>query len=101
MKIAITGSRGLIGKSLTNALVLDGHTVLRIVSSIRNVLEDNEVTWTPDQPTRYIEHFQNPDIGPAYRRLLHWSLALKDSLLCCSDASSINRLTRNSREQNL
>jgi uncharacterized protein (TIGR01777 family) len=50
MKIAITGSRGLIGSSLIPHLAAAGHDVVRIV---RGQAEGDDVRWDP--PTRWIE----------------------------------------------
>lgn len=47
MKIAITGSSGLIGSALTPALRGDGHTVLRLVR--RPPAAADEVRWDPDR----------------------------------------------------
>ena len=47
MKIAITGSSGLIGSALTPALRADGHTVLRLVR--RPPASADEVRWDPDR----------------------------------------------------
>lgn len=45
MKIAITGSSGLIGEALATALQSDGHEVLRLV---RRVPGPGEVGWDPE-----------------------------------------------------
>ncbi len=45
MKIAITGSSGLIGSALTPALRADGHTVLRLVR--RRPAGADEIRWDP------------------------------------------------------
>ncbi|HST67967.1 MAG TPA: NAD-dependent epimerase/dehydratase family protein, partial [Mycobacteriales bacterium] len=45
MKIAITGSSGLIGSALTPALREEGHTVLRLVR--RQSAAADEVRWDP------------------------------------------------------
>ena len=47
MKIAITGSSGLIGSALTPALRDDGHTVLRLVR--RPPAAADEARWDPDR----------------------------------------------------
>jgi NAD dependent epimerase/dehydratase family enzyme len=48
MRIAITGSRGLIGASLVPLLRSEGHEVIRIV---RGRPEGDEITWNPEQGT--------------------------------------------------
>ena len=45
MKVAITGSSGLIGSALRRSLETDGHTVLRLVR--RAPTSDGEVQWDP------------------------------------------------------
>ncbi|HEY6749541.1 MAG TPA: TIGR01777 family oxidoreductase [Mycobacteriales bacterium] len=47
VKIAITGSSGLIGSALTPALRADGHTVLRLVR--RPPAAADEARWDPDR----------------------------------------------------
>ncbi len=44
MKVAITGSTGLIGSALVPRLRAEGHQVVRIV---RRAAEDDEVQWNP------------------------------------------------------
>ena len=51
MKIAITGSSGLIGSALVPALLDDGHTVLRLVR--RPPAGADELRWDP--PTRTLD----------------------------------------------
>jgi uncharacterized protein (TIGR01777 family) len=46
MKIAVTGSRGLIGSSLVAHLRSDGHQVIRIV---RDKATENDVVWNPKE----------------------------------------------------
>lgn len=48
MKIAVTGSSGLIGTALVEALRADGHDVLRLVR--RAPRGPDEVQWDPEQP---------------------------------------------------
>ena len=48
MRIAITGSRGLIGTSLVPHLRSEGHEVTRIV---RGKAEADEISWDPDEGT--------------------------------------------------
>lgn len=48
MKIAVTGSSGLIGTALVEALRQDGHDVLRLVR--RAPQGPDEVQWDPEQP---------------------------------------------------
>jgi uncharacterized protein (TIGR01777 family) len=45
MKIAITGSTGLIGTALVEGLRADGHQVIRLVR--RPAAHDDEITWNP------------------------------------------------------
>ena len=48
MKIALTGSRGLIGSSLVAYLRAQGHEVVRIV---RGRAEPTEIMWSPEEGT--------------------------------------------------
>lgn len=48
MKIAVTGSSGLIGTALVDALRTDGHDVLRLVRRVPQ--GPDEVQWDPEQP---------------------------------------------------
>ncbi len=48
MKVALTGSSGLVGTALVTALRADGHDVLRLVR--RPARADDEVQWDPAQP---------------------------------------------------
>lgn len=48
MKIALTGSRGLIGRSLVPHLRSQGHEVVRIV---RGRAEPDEIVWNPEEGT--------------------------------------------------
>ena len=48
MRIAVTGSRGLIGTSLVPYLRSEGHEVIRIV---RGTAEPDEITWNPEEGT--------------------------------------------------
>ena len=48
MKIALTGSRGLIGTSLVPYLRAQGHEVVRIV---RGRAEPTEIMWNPEEGT--------------------------------------------------
>ena len=47
MRIAITGSTGLIGSALVRSLVADGHDVRRLVR--RAARAPNEVSWNPER----------------------------------------------------
>lgn len=47
MRIAITGSTGLIGSALTRSLFADGHKVVRLVR--REPAAPNEVRWDPER----------------------------------------------------
>lgn len=48
MKIAVTGSSGLIGTALVEGLRADGHDVLRLVRRVPR--GPDEVQWDPEQP---------------------------------------------------
>jgi uncharacterized protein (TIGR01777 family) len=48
VRIAVTGSRGLIGASLEPYLRADGHDVVRIV---RGRAASDEITWSPEEGT--------------------------------------------------
>lgn len=48
MKILVSGSHGLVGKSLTHSLTDDGHEVVRLVRHEHN-FGSPEVEWYPDQ----------------------------------------------------
>ncbi len=48
MRIVVSGSSGLIGTALVDALRTDGHDVLRLVR--RAPREDGEVQWDPESP---------------------------------------------------
>jgi uncharacterized protein YbjT (DUF2867 family) len=48
MKVAITGSTGLIGSALVPRLRAEGHQVIRIV---RRAAGDDEVRWNPTSGT--------------------------------------------------
>ena len=48
MRIAITGSRGLIGSMLEPHLRAEGHEVIRIV---RGRAEPGEIMWNPEEGT--------------------------------------------------
>ena len=45
MRIAVTGSRGLVGRALTEALVWEEHEVVRLVRRASSA--DDEVQWDP------------------------------------------------------
>ena len=45
MRIAVTGSSGLVGTALMDALARDGHEVVRVVR--RPTTTENEVQWDP------------------------------------------------------
>lgn len=46
MKILVSGSHGLVGKALINALTADGHEIVRLV---RNKPNAAEIEWHPNQ----------------------------------------------------
>jgi uncharacterized protein (TIGR01777 family) len=49
MKIAITGSRGLIGRQATKLLNARGHSLVRLVR--QEITDQNEIFWNPDAGT--------------------------------------------------
>src|SRR4051794_23328634 len=49
MRVAVTGSHGLIGSALVQRLRDEGHTVVRVVRSTPS--GDGEVRWDPDAGT--------------------------------------------------
>lgn len=51
MRIAITGSTGLVGTALIPALQNDGHQVVRLVRSSGNAPEGDIARWQPDSGT--------------------------------------------------
>jgi uncharacterized protein (TIGR01777 family) len=46
MKIGITGSTGLVGRSVAASMTADGHKILRFVR--RNTKNPDEISWSPD-----------------------------------------------------
>lgn len=48
MRIAITGSTGLVGQALITALEQDGHAVVRLVRKRGNAPEGDTALWQPD-----------------------------------------------------
>lgn len=49
MKIAVTGSTGLIGNALIKSLLHDGHTVTRLVRRLKNTLDGtSSIEWSPE-----------------------------------------------------
>jgi len=55
MRIAITGSTGLVGKALIPALQNDGHQVVRLVRSSGNAPEGHTALWQPASGTIDLE----------------------------------------------
>src|SRR3954465_14704677 len=49
MRVAVTGSHGLIGSALVQRLGAEGHTVVRLVRSTPSA--EGEVRWDPDAGT--------------------------------------------------
>ena len=49
MRVAVTGSSGLIGTALVGQLKDEGHTVLRLVR--RKALTSDEIQWDPSAGT--------------------------------------------------
>jgi uncharacterized protein len=58
VRIAVTGSRGLIGSSLVPYLRSKGHEVIPIV---RGTAKDDEVSWDPEKGTIDIDKLQGID----------------------------------------
>lgn len=48
MKIAITGSSGLVGLALVDALTTDGHAVTRVVRDRKRARNTGHAYWSPD-----------------------------------------------------
>ena len=82
MRIAITGSSGLIGSALSASLRGDGHAVLPMV---RRAAAPGEITWDPARGTLDIEALRGVDAvvhlagaGVGDRR---WTAAYRDEIL--------------------
>jgi uncharacterized protein len=65
MRIAVTGSSGLIGSALVAALRADGHQVIRLVR--RAPGGPDEVTWNPQEP----KHGLRPDALAGVDAVVH------------------------------
>ena len=86
MKIAVTGSSGLIGSALVKRLTEQGHQVIRLVR--RSPITDDEIRWTPDGsslPTESLTALAGTDAvihlagaGVGDKR---WSAAYKNEIL--------------------
>ena len=66
MNILITGATGLIGKKLTNDLLLNGHTVNYLTtrkSQIKSNSKINGYYWNPEKNIIDLECFKNVDIS--------------------------------------
>ena len=59
MKIAITGSHGIIGTPLVSRLEESGHEVVRIVRSAKN---ENDIVWDPKSKTIDIEALESANV---------------------------------------
>ena len=82
MRIAVTGSRGLIGASLVQHLRSEGHEVTRIV---RGRAQPDEVLWNPEEGTieadkltgvDAVVHLAGAGVGDH-----RWSASYKKSIL--------------------
>ena len=86
MKIAVTGSSGLIGSALVKRLTKQGHQVIRLVR--RSPIAEDEIRWTPDgsplppeslsslSGTDAVIHLAGAGVGDK-----RWSAAYKLSLI--------------------
>src|SRR6266850_1438826 len=61
MKILISGSHGLVGKSLVSSLTNDGHEVLRLVRRERQ-MGSPEIEWDPKRGIIDREHLEGLDV---------------------------------------
>lgn len=60
MKILVSGSHGLVGRSLTASLLIDGHEVVRLIRRGRNYGEP-QIEWHPDQGLVDSSHLEGFD----------------------------------------
>ncbi|HEX6044330.1 MAG TPA: TIGR01777 family oxidoreductase [Pyrinomonadaceae bacterium] len=60
MKILVSGSHGLVGSALIDLLTTEGHEVVRLVRSGRNV-GSPEIEWHPDRGLIDSEHLEGLD----------------------------------------
>ena len=86
MKIAVTGSSGLIGSALVRRLTKQGHQVIRLVR--RSPIAEDEIRWTPDgsplpaeslsslSGTDAVIHLAGAGVGDK-----RWSAAYKNEIL--------------------
>jgi len=86
MKIAVTGSSGLIGSALVRRLTKQGNQVIRLVR--RSPIADDEIRWTPDGSplptdsltalagTDAVIHLAGAGVGDK-----RWSAAYKNEIL--------------------
>lgn len=86
MKIAVTGSSGLIGSALVKRLTKQGHQVIRLVR--RSPIAEDEIRWTPDgsplpaesrsslSGTDAVIHLAGAGVGDK-----RWSAAYKNEIL--------------------
>ena len=73
MKIGVTGASGFIGRKLTKKLTESGYEVKKFVR--REVLNEDEIYWSPLKQEIDIEQFKNLD---AVIHLAGESIAPKD-----------------------
>ena len=59
MKIAVTGSTGLVGKKITAELEATGHKVVKLVRRVRN--SENEFSWDPETDKIDAKAFEGVD----------------------------------------
>lgn len=59
MKIAVTGSTGLVGKRITAELEAAGHQVVKLVRRVRN--SENEFSWNPETDKIDAKAFEGVD----------------------------------------
>jgi uncharacterized protein (TIGR01777 family) len=59
MKIAVTGSTGLVGKKITAELKAAGHQVVKLVRKVSNA--ENEFSWNPDTDKIDAKAFEGVD----------------------------------------
>ncbi|PZM81527.1 MAG: TIGR01777 family protein [Candidatus Melainabacteria bacterium] len=59
MKLAITGSTGLVGKKITAELKAAGHQVVKLVRKVSN--SENEFSWNPDTDKIDAKAFEGVD----------------------------------------
>ncbi len=61
MKIAVSGSHGLVGKALLKSLTADGHEVFRLVRH-KPIHGAPEIWWNPNEGSIDAEHLEGHDV---------------------------------------